>query len=77
MIEQFKKNRDELKLDKKENLARALAKRTSIPKGKKLTPEEIDSLISDLFACENPNYDPAGKPTFIIMNLDTIANYFS
>ena len=77
LIEQFKKNRDELKLDKKENLARALAKRTSIPKGKKLTPEEIDSLISDLFACENPNYDPAGKPTFIIMNLDTIANYFA
>ena len=45
--------------------------------GKKLSAEEIDALISDLFACENPNYDPSGKPTFVIMNLETIANYFA
>lgn len=77
LIEQFKKNRDELKLDKKENLARSLAKRSAIPKGKKLTQEEIESLISDLFACENPNYDPSGRPTFVILNLDTISKYFA
>jgi DNA mismatch repair protein MutL len=77
LIEQFKVNRDELKLDKKENLARSLAKRSAIPMGKKLNAEEIDALISDLFACENPNYDPSGKPTFVIMNLETIANYFA
>lgn len=76
LIDQFKKNRDQLKLDKKENLARALAKRSSIQKGKKLNGEEIDSLISDLFACDNPNYSPSGKPTFVILSLDTIEEYF-
>lgn len=76
LIDQFKINRDQLKLDKKENLARALAKRSSIQKGKKLNGEEIDSLISDLFACENPNYSPSGKPTFVILSLDTIEEYF-
>ena len=77
LIEQFKVNRDQLKLDKKANLARALATRAAISKGKKLGPEEIDSLIEDLFACENPNFDPSGKPTFVILNLDTIENYFN
>lgn len=76
LIEQFKINRDDLKLDKKENLARALAKRSSIQKGKQLNSEEIDALISDLFLCENPNYSPSGKPTFKILGLDTIENYF-
>lgn len=76
LIEQFKINRDDLKLDKKENLARALAKRSSIQKGKKLNNEEIDALISDLFSCENPNYSPSGKPTFKILGLDTIKEYF-
>ena len=76
LIEQFKINRDDLKLDKKENLARALAKRSSIQKGKQLSNEEIDALITDLFACENPNYSPSGKPTFKILGLDTIQNYF-
>jgi DNA mismatch repair protein MutL len=77
LIEQFKKNRDELRLDKKENLARSLAKRAAIPRGKKLTTEEIDSLISDLFACQNPNYTPAGQPTFVLINLETMTNYFA
>lgn len=77
LIEQFKQNRDDLKLDKKENLARSLAKRSSIPKGKKLNGDEIDSLISDLFACENPNFDPSGNPVFVMMNLETINSYFN
>ena len=77
LIDQFKTNRDELQLDIKENLARSLAKRSSIKKGKKLSQEEIDVLIDDLFACENSNYTPSGLPTFIILDLETINNYFT
>jgi DNA mismatch repair protein MutL len=76
LIEQFKKNQSELQLPIRENLAQALAKRASIKSGQKLTPEEMEALIGNLFACPNPNFSPEGRPTFFIFDSSKIESYF-
>jgi DNA mismatch repair protein MutL len=76
LIEQFKINKGELKADNKENLARSLAKRASIKAGKRLNPEEMHQLIDQLFACSNPNFAPYGNRTYVILDLNTISQYF-
>jgi DNA mismatch repair protein MutL len=76
LIEQFKQNKSELKLNNKDNLARALAKRTCIKQGTKLGSTEMNSLIDQLFACKNPNYTPSGGVTLVIWGLDKVAQIF-
>ncbi|MCP4520497.1 MAG: DNA mismatch repair endonuclease MutL [Cytophagales bacterium] len=75
-IDQFKNNKSELKLNNQENLARSLANRSSIKKGKVLTELEMSELINQLFACENPNYSPNGTPTYVKIDKEFIADLF-
>ncbi|MDA0195931.1 MAG: DNA mismatch repair endonuclease MutL [Bacteroidetes bacterium] len=76
LIEQFKKNQKDLQLDKSENLVRAIAKKSATPPGQKLTPDEMVSLIDQLFACQNANYTPSGNPTFVILDHQKIEGLF-
>ncbi|MDX1628825.1 MAG: DNA mismatch repair endonuclease MutL [Fulvivirga sp.] len=76
LIEQYKINKSELSISRRENLTRALAKRTAVKRGKKLSDEEMSGLIDQLFACGNPNYAPNGQRTFYILELSQIENYF-
>lgn len=77
LIEQFKKNKSELSIAKRENLARSLAVRSSMKSGRILNEEEMSELIDQLFACSNPNYAPNGQRTFYILALSQIENYFN
>lgn len=77
LVEQYKWNTQELKLSKSENLAQAFAKRSRMNKGQKMEKEEMNSLIGQLFGCENPNYTPDGRPTFVILGVETIEQYFA
>ncbi|MDQ3393554.1 MAG: DNA mismatch repair endonuclease MutL [Bacteroidota bacterium] len=77
LIEQFKQNRQELSLDKKDNLARSIARRSSIKAGQKLSNKEMGSLIDQLFGCSNPNYAPNGQLTYYILDLNRISNFFN
>ncbi len=76
LIEQFKSNQETLSLDHRHNLARSLASRTAIRKGKELGEREVDELVEQLFACRQPNYTPGGSPTFVVLGLERIAGYF-
>ena len=76
LLEQFKTNKESLSLDHRQNLARSLASRTAVRKGKKLVNREIDELVDRLFACKQPNYTPDGNPTFVVLGMDRIASYF-
>ncbi|GAB2476696.1 DNA mismatch repair endonuclease MutL [Algoriphagus taiwanensis] len=76
LLEQFKNFKNELSLDKRENLARSLSRRSSIKKGQKLTPQEMENLVGQLFACQNPNYSPAGNKTFVKLDLNSIHSFF-
>lgn len=76
LIEQFKKNKSELSIPKRENLARSLAKRTGMKKGLRMNEEEMTGLIDQLFGCDNANYTPDGSSTFVLLDMDKIQNYF-
>jgi DNA mismatch repair protein MutL len=76
LIEQFKNFKNELSLDKRENLARSLSRKSSLKKGQKLTPQEMETLVGQLFACHNPNYSPAGNKTFVKLDLTSIHAFF-
>lgn len=77
LIEQFKHNKATLTLDKRENMARALASRSALKRGQKLSGLEMRALIDQLFACRNPNYAPDGRLTFCILEMDKLANFFN
>lgn len=76
LVEQFKNFKNELSLDKRENLARSLSRRASIKKGQKLNPQEMETLVGQLFASQNPNYSPAGNKTFVKLDLSSIHSFF-
>jgi DNA mismatch repair protein MutL len=59
-----------------ENLARSLAKRSSIKAGQILQREEMEALVNNLFACSTSTYTPDGRTTFHVMELNRIEQYF-
>ena len=75
LLEQYKSNL-ELKLDITENLARSLARSTSIKRGQTLSVTEMQALIDKLFACEIPFSSPTGRNCFITFELDDLAKRF-
>ncbi len=76
LIQGYKENLQELKLSKHENLARSMAKNVSIKPGKKLSQQEMNTLIDELFACEIPYTNPAGKPTLTMLQQDELERRF-
>jgi DNA mismatch repair protein MutL len=76
-IEHFKANASELKLEKKENICRAMAKKIAIKAGKKLNLEEMQVLVDELFGCANPYTSPGGKTTIVTLTLDDLESKFN
>lgn len=77
LLEQFKHFKTELSLDKRENLARSLAKKSSLKKGARLSSPEMEILVGQLFACQNPNYGLSGNKTFVKLDLNKIHTFFN
>ncbi|WP_226390123.1 DNA mismatch repair endonuclease MutL [Penaeicola halotolerans] len=77
LIEQYKHHKNELSIDKKENLARSIAKRSGTKSGVKLGTEEMSTIMAQLFACKNPNYGLSGSKTFFILTLDKVESFFN
>jgi DNA mismatch repair protein MutL len=73
LLEQFKNYRYQLKLDNKETLARAAAKRMAARYQKKLQNSEMQAIIDQLFACQNPQLTPNGEPILGIVSMEKIA----
>ncbi len=76
IIETYKLNTIDAKLDKHDNLCRAIAKNMSIRYGKTLEQEEMKLLLNNLFKCENPLYTAAGKIIIMDMAYQEIEKYF-
>jgi DNA mismatch repair protein MutL len=71
LIEGYK-NQQSASLNKKEKVARVLAKRASTKSGTTLNNEEMNTLIDELFACKEPNYAPDGKACLTTMNIQQL-----
>ncbi len=72
VLASFKENDQELNLKPLENMARSLARRAAIKPGKNLSPSEMQSLVDELFGCEQSGFCPNGKPVFINFPMDEI-----
>jgi len=67
LVEQIKHFSDDLSASRQEQLARSMAKRVALIPERNLESAEMASLIDQLFGCENPNYTPDGRKTFMVM----------
>ena len=76
LLEGFKNNMAILKLDKRDNLARALARNAAIKTGTPLSLEEMNMLIDQLFACQMPNLSLNGKPVISTFNMNELLERF-
>ncbi len=76
MLQQYRSLDSKVGVDSRKKIAIAFAARTAIPRGKALSETEMEMLIDQLFACEEPYHDPLQKPTLIYMPMDEIQNRF-
>lgn len=65
LLEDLKNKQVKNTLDRREQLARSLARSASIKAGTELSPMEMAELIDRLFACESANISIQGKPVIL------------
>lgn len=53
-----------------------MARNMAVKPGKVLMPEEMQSLVDDLFSCQVPNVSPSGKTIIITIQSDEIEKRF-
>ncbi|WP_428667255.1 DNA mismatch repair endonuclease MutL [Runella sp.] len=76
LTEQLNHSYADLRLNRAETTARTLARRFAFRYLVRLSSDEIEKLINQLFISSNPNYTPGGEPIFVILSLDKIAHLF-
>jgi DNA mismatch repair protein MutL len=72
----FKENTGGQSEDMHHRLVLSLAKAASIPYNRSLEPIEMQDLVDKLFACQQPNLSPDGKPTITILGVDELEKRF-
>ena len=75
LIENYKNTRG-AQNNKHESVARSLAKQAAVKAGNRLSLEEMNQLIDELFACKEPTYSPDGKPCLRMLSLDDVKKLF-
>lgn len=76
ILEQFKLFSSEVKLSKREKLMRSMAVQQAIRPGTPLSQKEMQQLLHDLFACENPQTTPDGRIVFVRFDHDQLDAMF-
>ncbi|HEY1024305.1 MAG TPA: DNA mismatch repair endonuclease MutL [Sphingobacteriaceae bacterium] len=76
LIEGFKNNHALLKLNKRDNLARTLARNAALKAGTALSAEEMNQMIDELFACQTPNISLSNKPVIVTFTLEELLQRF-
>jgi DNA mismatch repair protein MutL len=72
VLESLKSPGQDHTMDQSQLLAKSMAKKLSIKRGKKLHQDEMDSLIENLFSCKVPGASPDGKPTMLVISFDEL-----
>ena len=77
LIEQFRSAAGPLRLDHREALARALARRVAAGTAAARLPDaELNALADRLFACQVPGYTPDGRKTLVLLDGSQLADFF-
>lgn len=76
MLHKYRDLEGKLELDARHKLAVAFAAKTAIPRGKKLSDAEMENILDQLFACDEPYRDPLKKSTIVYLSLEDIESRF-
>jgi DNA mismatch repair protein MutL len=76
IIETYKLNTIDAKMEARDNLCRSIARSTCIKHGKQLSETEMRSLLEGLFRCENPLYTAGGKVVMMDVGYAEIEKFF-
>lgn len=76
MLEYYKLNKMELKIDKRQNLLLSMARNLSVRPGHVLSTEENNALIQALFESSVPDSSPSGKPIIKLIGAEELAAKF-
>lgn len=76
-IEQLKNGAQVSLLPSQERIARLMAQRSALRYGTRLSLDEIQTLLAQLFASSNPNYSPNGEPIMVVVNMMQIAEWLA
>jgi DNA mismatch repair protein MutL len=77
LLEQFKSSQQDIRLNRSEQLAKAIARQSARFAPSQISSEQMMAMIDKLFACSNPNYSPSGGTIISLMTLDEIATRFN
>jgi len=75
LLEEYKENMD-TEVDIQERVAKSWACRSAIMTGDKLSTEAMTALIAQLFATQNPDFYPHGRPTIITLSTEELDKRF-
>ncbi|MBX3163248.1 MAG: DNA mismatch repair endonuclease MutL [Bacteroidetes bacterium] len=76
ILETYKLNTMDAKIEKHDNLCRAIARNISIRYGKALEQEEMKLMLNHLMQCENPLYTANGKVIMMEVDYNDIERFF-
>ncbi|MDP2386132.1 MAG: DNA mismatch repair endonuclease MutL [Bacteroidota bacterium] len=76
ILENYKLNNIDVKLEVRENLCRSIAKKTCIQYGKDLSANEMLLLVEHLFSLENYSFSPSGKAIVSLISISDIDKLF-
>lgn len=76
ILQEYQTFGEEVPLNHRQRLVMAFAAKAAIPRGKKLSHQEMEALIDQLFACDNPFFDPINRPTTVFIPLEDIHKRF-
>lgn len=76
LLDQYKHFNSDLKFSRREKLIRSLARQRSVKSGQILGDKEMRQLVTELFACEQPNRSADGRPIYVEFKKDQLDRMF-
>ncbi|WP_400191984.1 DNA mismatch repair endonuclease MutL [Hymenobacter sp. B81] len=76
LLEQFRVSGSRAQLDRREQLARTLARRVAASVPSRLAEVEMNALVDALFACQLPGYTPDGRRTLVMLEAAQLQGFF-
>ena len=76
ILEDLKNNISNPENTKISLIAKTTARKLSVKEGTKLKDEEMKSIAENLFKCKITDNDLDGNPTYAIIDMDAVSNFF-
>lgn len=77
VLDQFRELDHKKGFSRIEKVAMAYAVHAAIPRGKSLSMKEMEALMDQLFACQDPWHDPLGRQIVQMWSMEDLSSYFS